>query len=66
MARGRPRGPRTARLDGQIPIELIEQIEAWRLAQPAPPSKIKAVEYLLTRGLAAVGQPGVASSDEPA
>jgi hypothetical protein len=52
-ARGRPRGPPTARLDGHLPVELLDRIEAWRLSQPVPPSKIKAIEYLLNHGLAA-------------
>jgi hypothetical protein len=50
---GRPKGPQTVRIDGQLPVDLANRIEAWRRAQPAPPSKIKALEYLLFRGLAA-------------
>jgi hypothetical protein len=45
------------RIPSRLPAALIERIEAWRLAQPAPPSKTAALTYLIERGLDAVCAP---------
>jgi hypothetical protein len=37
----------------RLPKKLIDQIEAWRLAQPIPPSKIDTLIHLLELGLKA-------------
>jgi hypothetical protein len=61
---GRPRGPEQVRISDRIPAELAERIEAWRLAQPAPPSKAQTIVYLIERGLAAVAPPQPERRDE--
>lgn len=40
------------RIPDHLPRDLIARIEAWRLAQPVPPSKTRAIAYLIERGLA--------------
>jgi hypothetical protein len=61
MAR-RPRGPEQVRISDRIPTELAARIEAWRLAQPVPPSKAQTIIYLIERGLAAVAAPAAAET----
>jgi hypothetical protein len=42
------------RIPDRLPADLVAEIEAWRMAQPAPPSKVQALIYLIRRrGLAA-------------
>jgi hypothetical protein len=54
---GRPRGEPTGRIPDRLPLALIERIEAWRLAQPIPPSKVDAIAYLLQRALDSLRRP---------
>jgi hypothetical protein len=63
---GRPRGPRQARISDRIPAELVARIEAWRSAQPVPPSKVQTIVYLLERGLAAIAAPHTTLSETSA
>lgn len=40
------------RIPDRLPADLVAEIDAWRAAQPAPPSKVQALIYLIRRGLA--------------